>query len=209
MLLNKEAGVQVLALIAGLIYLAGYFPYVIGMWRGQTRPSKASWIIWAALDLITAGEMYSKDALNWQMVGAAIGSTVIIILVCRVGKPGWTRTDKICLALAGVAVLVWQGFDSPLLGLGCSLCGALIGLYPTVEAAWVKPEDENRLGWTLWFVSCVLAVVAIPQWTREDAAQPIVFLVQEVVMVYVLYVRPWRLGMVKVGRERIVHTMSD
>lgn len=65
---------SVLSLLAGVLFVAGFVPYIRAIVRGQTKPAKASWIIWATLDTITIAGMYAKDAVNGQILGAVLGA---------------------------------------------------------------------------------------------------------------------------------------
>jgi hypothetical protein len=38
---------QTLSVIAGILFVAGFFPYIKAILKGETKPAKASWIIWA------------------------------------------------------------------------------------------------------------------------------------------------------------------
>lgn len=76
---------QILTIVAGILLFTGYIPYVSGMLRGTSHPTKASWIIWASLDGITVAGM---DTLFY------------FLLVCPPGNPrmdtcGRSATDQL------------------------------------------------------------------------------------------------------------------
>lgn len=89
-----------------------------------------------------------------------------------------------------LGIILWQVFGDPLFGMLTSLIVVLLGSFPTFASAWQDPSKENRLAWTLFWVSCIAALIAVPAWTLVDAAQPIVFTIIESVMMYILYFRP-------------------
>lgn len=66
----------------------------------------------------------------------------------------------------------------------------VIGGIPTIVAAWKDPRREDRLAWTLFWFSCLCAVLAIPRLTVEDALQPITFAAYETAMMGILLFRP-------------------
>lgn len=180
----------IFSVIAGLLAIAGFVPYIRAILRGETKPAKASWIIWAGLDTITIAGMYAKDALNGQIIGAVIGTWAVAVLVLKYGTPGWTRLDKFCLTGAALGIALWLLFGSPTLGIIISLGVIFIGSIPTFASAWKDPSRENKLTWAIFWVSCVFAGLAIPKWTLADAATPITFFTIETIMMYILYVRP-------------------
>lgn len=176
--------------LAGILFIIGFIPYIVSILRGETKPAKASWIIWATLDSITLAGMLTKHSLNGQILGAVIGAWIVVILALRNGTSGWTRLDKFCLAGALLGIILWQVFDNAVFGIMTSLSVVLLGSFPTFASAWRNPAQENRTAWTLFWLSCVAAVIAIPAWTLADAAQPIVFTIIESTMMYILYFRP-------------------
>src|SRR5581483_6426724 len=70
---------EILSVLAGILFIVGFVPYIRAIVRKETKPAKASWIIWASLDSITIAGMYAKDAVNGQIVGACLGAWVVVI----------------------------------------------------------------------------------------------------------------------------------
>lgn len=181
---------KMISTLAGLLFIIGFIPYIVAILRGEAKPAKASWIIWASLDTITMAGMFMNDTINGQILGAVIGSWMVVVLALIYGTSGWTKLDKFCLSGAVLGVVLWQVFSSPLLGMMISLSVVFLASFPTFVSAWHNPANENRTAWTFFWVSCIAAVISIPAWTLADAAQPIVFTVIESVMMYILYFRP-------------------
>jgi hypothetical protein len=177
-----------LSVIAGLLFVIAFVPYILAIVRKTARPAKASWISWATLDTITLAGMFAKDTLNGQIIGAVAGAWIVAILSMRFGTPGWTKLDKFCLAGAVLGIALWAIFKNPVLGIITSLCVVFIGSIPTFVSAWKNPKNENRIAWTIFWISCVAAFFGIPKWTLADASQPITFLSIETIMMFLLYV---------------------
>ncbi len=179
---------EAFSVLAGILFIAAFIPYVRAILRKETRPAKASWLIWATLDTVTLVDMHAKHAVNGQIIAAVLGASTIVFLSLRFGESGWTKLDK--LYLGGAAVGIGLYFYSPLLSIAASLFTVFIGSFPTFTRAWKNPENEDRLAWSLWWLSCVAALIAVPQWTIADAAQPLTFTVIESVMVFILFIKP-------------------
>ena len=177
----------VLSIVAGVLFVVAFVPYIRAILRGETKPAKASWLIWATLDSITLAGMYAEGTVNGQILGAVGGSWVVAMLSLKYGTPGWTKVDKFCIVGAILGIALWQIFSSPVLGITSSLSVVFLGSIPTFSSAWKDPSRENRTAWTIFWLSCVIAVLAVPQWTLANAAQPITFFAVESIMMYILH----------------------
>ena len=180
---------SILSVLAGLLYVAAFVPYIRAILRKETQPAKASWIIWASLDTITLAGMLAKHTVNGLIVGALIGAWMVVILALKYGKSGWSRLDKFCLGGAVLGIVLWGISGNPTFGIVTSLSVVFLGSFPTFASAWNDPSKEDRTAWTIFFIACVVAMFAIPARTLADAAQPVTFLVIETIMVSILY---WR-----------------
>lgn len=181
---------SVLSIIAGVLFIVAFVPYIRAILRGEAKPVKTSWLIWATLDSITIAGMYAEGTVNGQILGAVLGAWTVAVLALKYGTPGWTKLDKFCLVGAVLGIVLWQMFSNPVLGIITSLSVVFLGSIPTFSSAWKDPSREDRTAWTIFWLSCVPAVGAVPQWTLADAAQPVTFFAIESIMMYILYFRP-------------------
>lgn len=181
---------EALSALAGLLFVAAFVPYIRAILRKETKPAKASWLIWASLDTITLAGMFSKGTTNGQILGAVLGSWVVVVFAMKYGTSGWTKLDKLCIGGAVLGITLWGVFNSPVLGIATVLGVVFTGSIPTFVSAWKDPSREDKLAWTIFWVSCVCAVIAIPHWTIADVSQPITFFAIETIMMYILFVRP-------------------
>jgi hypothetical protein len=182
---------KILSVFSCILFVAGYVPYIRTILRKETIPAKATWIIWATLDSVILIGLCLKHAINWQIIGAVIGTTIVSIISLKYGSSGWTKLDKLCSSGAIIGILLSIFFRNPMFGIIICLIVALIGCFPTFASSWKHPELENKFAWTIWFISCLLTVFIIPQWTLTYAAQPIVFLIFQTVMIYILFIHAY------------------
>lgn len=185
---------ETLSILAGVIFLLAYIPYIRAILRKETKPAKASWLIWASLDTIALVGLVVKHAVNSQIIAAVCGAWIVVILSLIYGKSGWSWLDKLCLVVAVFGIMLWQLFHDPIFGIVISMIVHVLGSIPTFISAWQDPSREDKLAWTLFWISCVLTVLIIPAWTLVDTIQPFAFLFVESVMVYIVFVRPLMLA---------------
>lgn len=190
---------ELFSISSGVIFIVGFIPYIRAIWKTRhlpsgypckVEPSKASWIIWASLDTITLGAMLIARTVNGQIIGVAAGAWIVTGIVMKFGKTAWSRLDKFCLAGAIIGILLGFVFSSPLLAMCASMSTSMIGSIPTFVSAYRDPSKEDRAAWTIFWISCVVALFAIPRWTFMDTAQVLTFTAVETVMMALLWIRP-------------------
>ncbi|TAL49889.1 hypothetical protein EPN81_04385 [Patescibacteria group bacterium] len=184
---------QTFNVLAGVLFVAAFVPYIRAILKKQAQPMKSTWLIWATLDTITLAGMWANDSVNGQITGAILGAWTVTILAFKFGESGWSLLDKLCLAGAALGIILWQTFDNPTLGMMTSLSVIFLGSIPTFVSAWKDPNKENKLAWWIYWASCVCALIGVPNWTLQDAAQPITFFAIETIMVFILTYRPIKL----------------
>jgi hypothetical protein len=132
--------------------------------------------------------MYFEDTLNGQIIGAVLGAWVVVALALLYGKPGWERQDKLCLSGAVLAVVLWKLCNNPTVGIVVSNSVVFFGSFQTFASAWREPENEDKIAWTIWWTSCVCAVISLPSIQPADSVQPLTFFAIETIMLYLVYV---------------------
>ena len=181
---------NLLNVVAGVLFVVAFVPYIRSIVNGQTKPTKASWLIWASMDSVLFTGMLAKHAVNGQIVGAICGAWTVFFLALKYGVPGWTKIDKICMGGTLLAVVLWKLSGNATIGILTSLISGLLGSIPTFVSVWQDPSRENKTAWTIYWLSCLCAICAVPKWTFADAGQPITFLLIETTVVYLLFVKP-------------------
>jgi hypothetical protein len=183
---------SVLSQISGIVFCAGFVPYIIAILRRNAAPSKVSWIIWPLCDTIGGVGMYYAHALNSQIVGAIFGAWIVCILALFFGKKGWEKTDVACLATAMLGIVLWKLTASPTWAIIFSQGSVLIAGWPTACNAYREPFKEDLVAWILWTTSCLLELAALTVahlWSIDAAAQPVTFMIVEGTVLIVLIIR--------------------
>ncbi|MFA5098997.1 MAG: hypothetical protein WC461_02155 [Candidatus Paceibacterota bacterium] len=181
---------EALSVLAGLLSIVALVPYIRGILRKETRPAKASWVVWAIVDVVILASMYAKGVVNGQIIGTVVGCLIVTVLALKYGAPGWTKLDKFCLIGAVLGIFIWQMSGEAIHGIVIALTVSAIGSVPTFVSAWEDHRRENKPAWAMvWFGSlCMFG--AIPEWTFASAVQPVTFFVLQSVLIYILFVRP-------------------
>lgn len=165
-------------------------PYIRAILRGETKPMKSTWLVWATLDWFTCWGMWQQESLNGQIVGVSIGATTIAVLAWRKGRTGWSLLDGACLTFCIVGIVLWRWSGNPDVSITLNLSVILVATLPTFRNAWRNPQNENWLSWLLAWCSCVSVMTTLDWSSLAQVAQPIVFFIIETTMLYLILIRP-------------------
>lgn len=170
--------------LAFILFVVAFVPYWITIVNGKTKPSKATWSIWAAVDALVLVSMMLKHTENGQIIAAVVCASITAALSIKYGTPGWTKTDKQCFAGAILGVALWAIFQDPLVGQLISLGVLYLGAYPMLEATKQDPSQENKLAWILFVLSSMFQIIGMQKDSVSAVSEPIAFLVIDGLMLY-------------------------
>lgn len=182
----------IVGLVAGILSLAAFIPYILAILRKETKPSRASWWIWTVVGFLLGASYYSSGANHtiWVPVSYIVGPFATAILSLKYGEGGWNRFDRICIFGAGASVVLWWMLSSPLVALVINLFIDFMGALPTIRKSYYEPEGENRTAWTLFFTGNTVNLFAIEAWTFAIAAYPIYMFLGTGAIAALLFLRP-------------------
>jgi len=185
----------IFGLLAGIIALLAFIPYIFTTLKGKTRPNKATWIIWAVLGIIIAASYYSAGAREtvWVPIVYSVGMVITALVSLKYGQDGWTALDKGCLAGAGIGIIFWAMTSDPATAYYITTTVDAIGAIPTISKAWKNPGSEDKATWLMFLAANSLNLLAIGQWTPMVAFYPIYVFVLCIVMC-TLILRPGTSG---------------
>ena len=92
-----------------------------------------------------------------------------------------------------MGLYMWSTTNDPVFTLQIALGITVLAAIPTWESMWLHPQDEDRLTWTIFSVSCVPLLATLPalhDWRIENAAQPLTFACMSVITLSLLFVIP-------------------
>ena len=152
-----------IGVLAGCVSAFAFFPYLISILKGKTKPNIVTWWIWSFLGVLLffsykAGG--AKETLFVPMV-YMITPLATAILSLKYGTKGWTKFDIYCLVGAFISTIIWFISGSPTIALVLYLIIDLFGLLPTIKKTFYHPEQEDKLAWFLMVIANFLNILAI------------------------------------------------
>lgn len=149
--------------IAGIITLVAYYPYIRDIFKGTTKPVRATWFIWSVLSVIALTSQIASGG-RWSVVmtvAQMLGVTTVFILSIKRGYGGLGKKEIISLIVAALGLGLWVVTNQPLLALLCVVIVDAAGSWLTVFKAYKDPGSETLSTWIMDCISSIFALVAI------------------------------------------------
>lgn len=195
----------VLGILAGIISFSAYIIYIISIVRGISKPNRVTWFIWTFMGLVLAITYYFSGARNtiWSPIVEFIGPLVIALLSIRYGEGGIKdKTDFICLAGAGISIVVWLLFDAPIVALVMNLIIDAFALIPTIKKSYTRPETEDFWAWFGTGAGDTLNLFAVERLSFGILIYPIYMLVSDLVIITILGIKKrYTIGRLKTAED--------
>src|SRR3954463_8543527 len=108
-----------LGLLAGIIGITGYIPYIRDILKGTTRPDRASWLIWLLeyAALFIAQISTGADGSLWLIGLQLIGVLSISVLSYKYGVGGFDRRSVLLLLTVCAILIIWYFSNNPVLAI--------------------------------------------------------------------------------------------
>lgn len=179
----------VLGLIAGIIAFLAYIVYIISIFRGGSKPNRATWWIWSFMGLVLALSYHFSGAENtiWVPYVEFLGPLSIAILSIKYGEGGLDdKTDLFCLLGAFISVLLWIIFNNPVIALVTNLAIDSFAIIPTIKKSYLRPEGEDFWAWFGTGLADSLNMFAVERFTFAVLVYPIYMLTSDLIIIFIL-----------------------
>lgn len=183
---------QLLAVIAALLTLAGFIPYIISILNGQTRPHLYSWLIWAIATVVVGAAQWVSGGGAGALVtlfSGAITCFIVLLTWLRYDASHIKPVDAVFLVIAACALPAWLITDNPLTAVVMLTIVDIAGFGPTFRKSYHAPFGENL---TLYYLVCVrnvIAAIALEYYSLTTLLFPLVIALANVVFIGLIH---WR-----------------
>lgn len=185
---------EIAGIIAGAVVGLAFFPYIVSILSGKTKPNRVSWIFWAIIGFLDLEAYYSLGAREtiWIPLIYFLCPLIVAILSLfdKYGKAGSTKADPWCFVGAVIGLVLWQLFNSPLVGLIAFLAVDIFVMTPTVIKSYVRPWEEDKLAWSLAFLGNGINLFAVSIWNFEIGLLPVYYVFQTGTISLLLWLSP-------------------
>ncbi len=183
---------QLLGIISGILSGGSYLPYIRDIFKGTTKPERASWFIWATLGVIAFFSQLAEGA-SWSLWFTALdtlGVFLIFTLSFKYGVGGFNRRDVFALMAAGVGLILWYLTRHAFIALFITMFIDATGAVLTVLKAYEDPGSETLSMWVIIAFAAILAMASVGTFNPVLLAYPFyIFLANAAVVIAILFGR--------------------
>src|SRR3989338_1414329 len=181
-----------LGIIAVIIGLISYVPYVRNVFINKTKPHAFSWLIWGVLTAIAFFAQMEKGGGAGSWVTGITAATCFLVSAIAFLKYGLSyvkKSDWLCLFAALSGIATWKITNDPLSAVIIVTLVDAIGFIPTFRKGWREPYQETALTFALGSVKFALAIIALDTFTLATVLYPASLVLANAAFVTVLLVR--------------------
>jgi hypothetical protein len=178
---------ETIGIIAGILAIGGYIPYIYSILAGKTRPNRATWFIWTIVGGLLAFSYIAEGDQNsiWLPLGYFLGPLMVAILSLRYGYAEWTRLDTFCIIAAAISIVPWILSDNATMTLLINLAIDSTGAIPTLVKTYREPETEDLTAWMIFFIANTLQLFAISMWNLAALYPVYLFLLAGSIVLFI------------------------
>lgn len=186
----------IISLIAVILTIGGYIPYIRDTISGKTTPHVYTWFIWVLVTAIAWALQVSDGAGvgSWVTLAVVIMGSFIFLIGLRNGKKDITTSDTVFLILSFIALGLWLIAKQPVLSVILVSTIDLLAFAPTIRKSWNKPYSETLFSYQLNAFRHGLSLFALQRYTIVTWLYPATWVVANAIFSLMLIVRRRKVG---------------
>lgn len=158
-----------------LFSIMALLPYVRDTLNGDTRPQRASWLIWSVLGTIAFfSQIYegAEESLGFAAV-RVLGAVLIFVIAIWKGRGSYLGAiDFGVLAAAALGILAWSYTSNAAYALAVTIGVSLLGGLLTLTKAYHFPGSETLTTWALSLLASICALLSVGRFDPVLLAYP-------------------------------------
>jgi len=178
----------ILAIIASVITIVAYVPYIKDIFAGKTKPHAYSWLIWAMTQGVATVAVVHGGG-SFGAMSLAIGTLLVIfifLLSLKYGTKDITKSDGLALIAAFLVIIIWWLFSSPYLAVIMVIIIDSIGFIPTLRKTFNDPMSETLSFWIAMVVVDILILTSNAEYNFLTMAYPIMLFILNFMVVILI-----------------------
>ncbi len=183
---------EMLGIVAIIMTLVGFVPYIKSIYAGKTKPHVFSWVIWGISTFIVfLAQVNDKGGAGTWSIGVSGVITLFIAWLAyyRKGDIGITKGDWVCFITALGTIPLWYVTSNPLWAVIILIAVDLVGFIPTFRKAYIKPFEEQLLLFVIMTVRNIISIMALEHYSLTTILFQAVISAVSIVFIIMVWIR--------------------
>lgn len=154
--------------IAALLGVAGSISYAITVIKGNTKPNRVTWLLWAVIPMVAFFAQIDEGVglVSLMTFMAGFGPLIVLMASFLNKEASWkiSKLDITCGSLSVIAIALWIYTGSGNLAIGLTIGADLLAAVPTIHKSFVYPETEHTSAFRNAMFGAVIALLIIDDW---------------------------------------------
>ena len=154
---------NILIILAGILTVCSYFPYIKSILKNETKPHLYTWLIWTFTQGIAATALFYTD-LGFSFSVILLGFLLcflVFVLSFKYGIKEKSKTDLFFLFLAVLSILIWFFTGTPLYSVILISIVDGLGYVPTIRKTIKNYRTENIHFWVINTFVCIFLLLSL------------------------------------------------
>ncbi len=144
------------------------FSYIHSMFKGEAKPNRISWLMWAIAPFIATWAGFSSG-VRWAILPVFMSgfSPFLIFLFSFISKKAYWKLeafDYMCALFSGFALVLWTLTKNADIAIIFAILSDGAAAIPTISKSWTNPETENMFPFVGGLFSAIAAFFVIQEW---------------------------------------------
>lgn len=167
---------ELLAIVATILIVVAYVPYIRDILKGKTRPHVYTWFVSGLVTFIAFGLQLS-DGAGWgavpTFVAALAGFMIFILSFSQSKRATITRSDTFFFVMALAATALWLIADQPVLSVIIVTLVDILAFVPTFRKSWQKPDQETLSTYLVNMLRFSISTIAVQHYSFVTVLYPL------------------------------------
>jgi hypothetical protein len=182
----------ILSIIAIVLTLLAFVPYITGILKGITKPHVFSWIIWGSTTFIVfLAQLEGHAGIGAWPIGVSGAMTVLVAFLAYLKRSDITITKKdwLFFGVAMSALPLWYLMSDPLWAVVMLTLVDTLGFAPTARKVYHAPYSEPIFFVALFFVRNMLVLFALEHYSATTVLFPAVIAIACLLLITLMIIR--------------------
>lgn len=182
---------QIFVLIASVISVMAYIPYIVDVFRNKTKPHVFSWFIWSAMSGIAFfGQIVGGGGIGSFLLGfTTVMCFLIALLSIKKGTKDIEFIDWLTAAGSVSALIFWVLTKTPYLSVIIITVSDFLATFPTIRKTYKNPYQETSIFYLLNTVKFSFGIMALEKYSLITTLYPAYLLTINGVVFLLIYLR--------------------